>query len=113
MTDDVDAFLFGAQTVIKKRVPIIRRLWHFTILTVVFCSPGINLSGNKSKPALDKKGKASKHHVWVYTADAIQSHPGVRLTRGGLILFALLNGGDYHTVIVSAQALSRLQFTHI
>ncbi|KAF9497231.1 hypothetical protein BDN71DRAFT_1588372 [Pleurotus eryngii] len=79
MTDDVDALLFGAQTVIK--------------------NPGINLSGNKSKPAPDKKGKASKHHVWVYTADAIQGHPGVRLTRGGLILFALLNGGDYHTGI--------------
>lgn len=95
MTDDVDAFLFGAQTVIK--------------------NPGINLSGNKSKPALDKNGKPSKHHVWVYTADAIQSHPGVRLTRGGLILFALLNGGDYHTGVdkigkVIAHGLARCGF---
>ncbi|KAL4262296.1 XPG-I domain-containing protein [Pleurotus pulmonarius] len=95
MTDDVDAFLFGAQTVIK--------------------NPGINLSGNKSKPAIDKRGKASKHHVWVYTADAIQSHPGVRMTRGGMILFALLNGGDYHTGVdkigkVIAHGLARCGF---
>jgi Holliday junction resolvase YEN1 len=34
----------------------------------------------------------------VYTAEAIRTHPDVRLTRGGLILIALLAGGDYDKV---------------
>lgn len=33
----------------------------------------------------------------IYTADTIRNHPDIRLTRGGLILFALLSGGDYDT----------------
>jgi hypothetical protein len=36
----------------------------------------------------------------VYTADAVREHPAVALTRGGLILFALLAGGDYDAVRV-------------
>jgi holliday junction resolvase YEN1 len=58
----------------------------------------MKLSGNKSNPALNSDGKASKSHVMVYTAEAIRTHPEVRLTRGGLILIALLAGGDYDKV---------------
>ncbi|KDQ57718.1 hypothetical protein JAAARDRAFT_273139 [Jaapia argillacea MUCL 33604] len=76
MTDDVDALVFGARTIIK--------------------NPGLTLSGNKSNPALNSEGKASKHHVMLYTADAMRTHPEIALTRGGLILFALLCGGDYN-----------------
>ena len=61
-------------------------------------SMSLTLTGNKSKPALDSKGKASKHHVWLYTADAVRNHPDVALTRGGLVLIALLSGGDYDGV---------------
>lgn len=56
------------------------------------------LSGNKAHPALDANGKVSAHHVMVYTADDIWSHPEVRLTQGGMILIALLAGGDYNKV---------------
>ncbi|KAJ8522743.1 hypothetical protein ONZ45_g755 [Pleurotus djamor] len=70
LTDDVDAFLFGARTLIK--------------------NPSANLSGNKLNPPRDKDGKPSKHHVLVYTADAIEGHLAIGLTRGGMILFALL-----------------------
>jgi Holliday junction resolvase YEN1 len=58
----------------------------------------LTLTGNKSNPAVDASGKASKHHVMMYTMDAIQSHPEVGVSRGGLVLFALLCGGDYHKV---------------
>ncbi|KAK0449863.1 hypothetical protein EV421DRAFT_2032073 [Armillaria borealis] len=71
MTDDVDALVFGAKTVIKN----------------------LNLSGNKSYPAVNKEGKQSPHHVNIYTADAVEKEIG--LTTGGMILFALLAGGDY------------------
>jgi hypothetical protein len=36
--------------------------------------------------------------IILYTSDAIQSHPKVSLTREGLFLLAILNGGDYDTV---------------
>ncbi|EPQ57560.1 PIN domain-like protein, partial [Gloeophyllum trabeum ATCC 11539] len=75
LTDDVDTFIFGARVVIKN--------WSK------------ELSGNKSKPATDADGKVSKHHVMVFNADDIRTHPSIGLTRGGLILFALLKGGDY------------------
>ncbi|KAF8879681.1 hypothetical protein CPB85DRAFT_1443135 [Mucidula mucida] len=73
MTDDIDAFLFGAKTVIKNK--------------------SVNISGNQAHPARDLNGKTSAHHVNIYTADAIQRKTG--LTRAGLILFGLLCGGDY------------------
>lgn len=63
-----------------------------------FGSGGLKLSGNVSNPVLNTEGKASKDHVMIFTADAIHSHPEVGLTRGGLILFALLSGGDYDQV---------------
>lgn len=58
----------------------------------------MKLSGNKSKPALNSAGKASEHHVMVYTAENIKTHPNVKLTRGGMVLIALLAGGDYDKV---------------
>lgn len=36
--------------------------------------------------------------IFLYTTDAIQSHPKVSLTHEGLFLLAILNGGDYDTV---------------
>ncbi|OCH90241.1 PIN domain-like protein, partial [Obba rivulosa] len=75
MTDDVDAFVFGARTIIR--------------------NPSLTLTGNKCNPALNSEGKASKYHVMVYTAEQILVHPDVAMSRGGLILFALLSGGDY------------------
>jgi len=41
----------------------------------------------------------------VYTAEAIRTHPDVRLTRGGLILIALLAGGDYDKVRINFQII--------
>lgn len=62
------------------------------------CSPSLSLSGNKNNPALNSEGKPSKDHVMVYNAEDVANHPQIGLTRGGLILFALLSGGDYDTV---------------
>lgn len=67
-------------------------------MNVDLYSPSIKLSGNKSNPALNSAGKASKHHVMVYNAQAILDHPEIRLSQAGMILIALLAGGDYDKV---------------
>ncbi|KAH7915223.1 hypothetical protein BJ138DRAFT_1055368 [Hygrophoropsis aurantiaca] len=95
MTDDVDALVFGALRIIK--------------------NSSLTLSGNKSHPALNADGKASKHHAMIYTAEEIRRHPEVGLTRGGFIMFALLAGGDYDSGIpnigkTTAHALARCGF---
>jgi hypothetical protein len=73
----------------------------YSVSDVRYNSPSLSLSGNKANPALNSEGKVSKHHVMVYTAEAVRNHPAVALTRGGLILFALLAGGDYDAVGVN------------
>ncbi|KZT03833.1 PIN domain-like protein [Laetiporus sulphureus 93-53] len=95
MTDDVDALVFGARTIIR--------------------NSSLNLSGNKAYPALNSAGKLSQHHVMVYTIDLIRTHSDVSLSRGGLILFALLSGGDYGNGLRGfgpqiSHALARLGF---
>jgi hypothetical protein len=47
------------------------------------------LSGNRSKPILNSSGKDDKQHVMVYNSSRLP------LDRAGLILIALLRGGDY------------------
>lgn len=42
--------------------------------------------------------KDAGDNIFLYTSDAIQSHPKVSLTREGLFLWAILNGGDYDAV---------------
>ncbi|KAL4241617.1 XPG/Rad2 endonuclease [Abortiporus biennis] len=75
LTDDVDAFVFGARTIIK--------------------NTGTGLSGNKSKPALNMDGKPSKSHTMIYNAAEIESNPQIGMNRADLVFFALLSGGDY------------------
>ncbi|KAH7888362.1 hypothetical protein F5I97DRAFT_1965320 [Phlebopus sp. FC_14] len=96
MTDDVDALIFGALRVIK--------------------NPSLTLSGNKTNPALNAAGKTSNHHVMIYTAEAIRKHPDVQMSRGGLVLFALLLKSDYAESVkdigrTTAHALARGGFT--
>ncbi|KAH9485284.1 Flap endonuclease GEN-like protein 1 [Psilocybe cubensis] len=76
MTDDCDAFLFGARTIIK--------------------NISSRLSGNKNNLAKNSKDKVDKFHTMIYQADDIENDPSTSLSRGDLILFALLAGGDYH-----------------
>ncbi|PPQ63450.1 hypothetical protein CVT24_004982 [Panaeolus cyanescens] len=96
MSDDVDNFLFGATTVIR--------------------NISNNLSGNKSNPILNSKGRDDKNHTRVFTAHEIMAHPDVQLTRGGMILVGLMSGGDYNSAGVSdcgpntACALARCGF---
>lgn len=63
-----------------------------------YCSPGLGLSGNRNNPATNSAGKVSDRHQKIYTAAKIQSHPTIRLSRNGMILIALLSGGDYDKV---------------
>ncbi|KAB5591761.1 hypothetical protein CTheo_4793 [Ceratobasidium theobromae] len=75
LSDDVDNFLFGARVVIR--------------------NPSGTLMGNRGYPALNSDGKDDGVHVMVYRADDIERDPACKLTRGGMILIALLSGGDY------------------
>ncbi|KIP08265.1 hypothetical protein PHLGIDRAFT_46173, partial [Phlebiopsis gigantea 11061_1 CR5-6] len=75
ITDDVDALVFGAKTLIK--------------------NPSLALTGNRKNPATDASGNKNEHHAMVFTSDRIGGHPSIGLTRSGLILFAMLSGGDY------------------
>ncbi|KAI0323748.1 hypothetical protein GY45DRAFT_1439491 [Cubamyces sp. BRFM 1775] len=95
VSDDVDTFLFGARMVLKNL--------------------SIALSGNKNNPALNLAGKKSEWHAHVYTVEAIKSDPRIKLTRYGMILIALLSGGDYDSGmfgigIDTAHGLARLGF---
>ncbi|KAI0702544.1 hypothetical protein C8Q76DRAFT_632692, partial [Earliella scabrosa] len=95
ISDDVDALVFGARVVIKNM--------------------SLNLTGNKSHPATDANGKPSAAHVSIYTSDDLATHPEVQLTRGGLVLFALMSGGDYDKGVPRcgkqiAHALARLGY---
>ena len=68
------------------------------------------LTGNKSHPALDANGKPSAHHANVYKAETLAAHPRVQLTRGGMILIALMSKSDYDpTVSHSPFHASRLR----
>jgi len=57
-----------------------------------------NLSGNKNNQALNEDDKGDKLHAMVYDASEFITNPGIKLTRGGMVLFALLAGGDYDNV---------------
>ena len=50
----------------------------------------------------------------IFTETAIQTKPEVQLTQGGMLLMALLGGGDYDTVCIALmlflQAYSFLAF---
>jgi len=81
LSDDVDCFLFGARTVIR--------------------NSSSTLSGNKKHGAKNSEGKDDGQHVNIYRLEDLKSNGSVNLTEGGLILIALLRGGDYDQVLFS------------
>lgn len=78
LSDDVDCFIFGAHTVIR--------------------NSSSTLSGNKKHGAKNTDGKDDGQHVNIYRAMDLKSHKDIGLSQGGLILIALLRGGDYDQV---------------
>jgi len=65
-------------------------------MLISLTSPSATLSGNRAHAVKNTSGKDDGNHSAIYTSHAIQTHPSVQLTRGGLILIGLLSGGDYH-----------------
>ncbi|EJD43139.1 PIN domain-like protein, partial [Auricularia subglabra TFB-10046 SS5] len=91
-TDDSDVFLFGATL-----------------------SPSTTLSANRAHPVINREGKQDDNHVHVYTAIDLLTNDTIQLDRDGLILVALLRGGDYHGGVEGvgiriAHALARCGF---
>ena len=91
LSDDVDTFVFGGTVVIRKYAsspyPLHRLLTH--------PSPSSSLSGNRPHPAASSSAKDDGNHVVIFRASEFNT-PDINLTHGGLILIALLSGGDYH-----------------
>jgi len=73
LSDDVDNFLFGAETVIR--------------------NPSNNLSGNKSNKALNASGKDDGQHVRIFRSKDLN------LSKEDMVLIGLCSGGDYNTGI--------------
>lgn len=90
LSDDVDCFLFGASTVIR--------------------NSSATLSGNRTHGARNADGKDDGQHVHMYHSNDIASNPAVKLSPGGLILIALLRGGDYDQVLVHLILLVSLPY---
>lgn len=70
----------------------------FRLVTHVPFSISSNLSGNKNNLAKNTADKTDKYHSMLYRAEDIRNDPTIALSRPGMILFALLSGGDYHKV---------------
>ncbi|KAJ7792482.1 PIN domain-like protein [Mycena olivaceomarginata] len=97
LTDDEDTALFGAPRIFESlSSPFIVIL---SLLMYVF-----------------RLNKKNKDEITVYTSEALQNNPDIRLTNGGILLLAVLNGGDYDTVGLAkcgatvAHALARCGF---
>ena len=78
LTEDSDAFLFGALTVIRGCVE------------TIFCLSNIVIS-------IFSAGRV-QDNATVFSADAISENPDVNLSKGGMYLMALLCGCDYNQV---------------
>ncbi|EMD35071.1 hypothetical protein CERSUDRAFT_96986 [Gelatoporia subvermispora B] len=76
LSDDVDTFLFGAAVVVR--------------------NPSVTLSGNRGHSLKNAAGRDDGNHVAIYKSSTLAKHENVRLTQGGMILFGILCGGDYH-----------------
>ncbi|KAJ7892126.1 hypothetical protein B0H14DRAFT_3691496 [Mycena olivaceomarginata] len=81
ITTDIDALIFGART-----------LMILCMILSEFIDVSHPSSGSPNK-------RKDKNQITLYTTENIFSTPGVSLTRGGLLLLALLAGGDYHTAL--------------
>ena len=79
LSGDSDTLTFGALSVLRS-VPIVM---HAPSSADGFHSPSLDGDGDDMQ---------------LYNAAAIEHTPGVSLTRGGLMLVAVLNGGDYDEV---------------
>ena len=77
--------------VIRKCVPSSHPLY----LLFTHPSPNSSLSGNHAHHVAGSSAKDDGNHVVVFTASEFDL-PEINLTHGGLILIALLSGGDYH-----------------
>lgn len=53
------------------------------------------LTGNAAHPVRNTAGRDDGEHAYVYHSSSFPSFPSIGLTHGGLVLIALLRGGDY------------------
>ncbi|RDX50900.1 PIN domain-like protein, partial [Lentinus brumalis] len=81
LSDDGDTLMFGAVAVIRKCVS------HVLIVAL-----------DIDRPYSSSSRKEDGDVVAIYRASAIQENPAVQMTRGGMVLLAVLAGGDYHKV---------------
>lgn len=91
LSDDVDTFVFGGTMVVRKCAPSS----FSSHLLLTHPSPSSSLSGNHPHNLADPSVKDDGNHVVIFRASGF-GIPEISLSHGGLILIALLSGGDYH-----------------
>lgn len=89
LTDDVDAFLFGASAVMRNWTSKTEKLGSSDSDD----NEGESAGKGKGKGKDKAKSKSRQTHITIIRADDIRNH--LDLDREGLILIALLSGSDY------------------
>ncbi|SPO23822.1 uncharacterized protein UTRI_03648_B [Ustilago trichophora] len=98
LTDDSDALLFGARMLVRnwgKNLSGTKALSRTTSASsdVFDETPSIPSAG----PRLQLSGSDRDHLITLYKADDLVTLPQLGIDRDGLILIALMSGGDYDT----------------
>ena len=91
LSDDVDTFVFGGTMVIRKYAS--SSYPPHPLLT--YLSPSSSLSGNRPHLMVGSSAKDDGSQVVVFSSSEFNM-PEINLTHGGLVLIAILSGGDYH-----------------
>ncbi|KAG2055821.1 hypothetical protein BDR06DRAFT_1006659 [Suillus hirtellus] len=77
-------------------------------LAALGCSGIIDAVITEDRDALHYSNPGCSNNIIIYSADNIQRHGQVMLSNGGLLLMALLCGGDYHFILT--YLASRMDF---
>ncbi|SAM82461.1 uncharacterized protein UBRO_04513 [Ustilago bromivora] len=101
LTDDSDALLFGAQTVVRNWGRNLSGTKAFNRSTSggsdVFQDEESSSTTVGGGGGLQLTGSDRDHLITLYKASDMLSHPDLGLDQNGLILIALMSGGDYDT----------------
>ncbi|KAJ7225061.1 hypothetical protein B0H12DRAFT_1240726 [Mycena haematopus] len=96
-TELIDLFGFHHYTAPGEADAELAYLNRFEYIDAVFSDDGdVALFG--ARRIFRRLNKKNLDEITVYTSDALQTTAGIELTQGGILLLAIMSGGDYDTV---------------
>lgn len=95
LTDDSDALLFGAKVVVRNWGRNLSGTKAFSRTNSTSSDVFEDIPSNSTGPQLT--GSDRDHLITFYKASDLLTHPDLGLDTDGLILIALMSGGDYDT----------------